>query len=70
MELGFLSSLKDREKMMDYLNTKGDPFWTDAYIWCLADSNKIDWVKGSGDPQSYETYKAAMNRALAKVLRP
>lgn len=70
MELGFLPSLKKREKMMEYLNTKGNPFWTDAYIWCLADSNKIDWVKGYGDPTPYDTYKAQMNRALANILRP
>jgi len=50
MELGFLPSLKKREKMMDYLNTKGDPLWTAGYIWSLADSNKLDWVKGSSDP--------------------
>ena len=69
MELGFLPSLKKREKMMNYLNTKGNPRWTDTYIWCLADSNKIDWVKGSSDPTSYETYKAEMNYALANILR-
>jgi hypothetical protein len=70
MLMGSLPYLKTRKEMMNYLNTQGDPLWTVAHIWCLADSNKIDWVKGSGDPQSYETYKAAMNRALAKVLRP
>lgn len=70
MEAGFLPYLKKREKMMEYLNTKGDPFWTAAYIWGLADSNKLDWVKGYGDPTPYETYKAEMNLALANVLRP
>ena len=70
MELGFLPHLKKKEKMMGYLNTKGNPRWTDAYIWSLADSNKIDWVKGSSDPTPYETYKADMNYALANILRP
>ncbi len=70
MELGFLPSLKKREKMMEYLNKKGDPFWTAGYIWSLADSNRLDWVKGSSDPTPYETYKAQMNRALANVVRP
>ncbi len=70
MELGVLPSLKKREKRMKYLNTKGDPSRTVAYIWGLADSNKLDWVKGSGDPTPYETYKAKMNQALANVLCP
>ena len=70
MELGFIHCLKNREAMMDYLNTKGDPDWTAGYIWSLADSNKIDWVKGYGDSTPYEKYKKDMNRALAKYVRP
>lgn len=70
MLMGILPYLKTKEKMMDYLNTRGDKEWTDDYIWTLADMNKLDWVKGSGDPTPYETYKAQMNRALAKVVRP
>jgi hypothetical protein len=70
MELGFLHCLKNREAMMDYLNKRGDPDWTASYIWSLADSNKIDWVNGSSDPMEYETYKADMNQALAKYVRP
>ena len=70
MELGFLHCLKNREAMMDYLNKKGNPDWTAGYIWSLADSNKIDWVKGSSDPIEYETYKAEMNRALAEYVCP
>ena len=70
MLMGFLPYLKTKEKMMDYLNTRGDKEWTDDYIWTLADMNKLDWVKGSGDPTPYETYKAEMNRALANVLQP
>ena len=70
MLMGILPHLKTREKMMNYLNTSGDPDWTASYIWSLADSNKIDWVKGYGDPTPYETYKADMNRALAKYVCP
>ena len=65
-----LPYLKTKEKMMNYLNTSGDTDWTASYIWGLADMNKLDWVKGSSDPTPYETYKAEMNRALAKVLQP
>ena len=70
MLIGTLPYLKTKEKMMNYLNRSGDPDWTAGYIWSLADSNKIDWVKGSSDPTEYETYKAEMNRALAKYVRP
>jgi hypothetical protein len=70
MELDFIHCLKTREKMMNYLNTKGDPDWTAGYIWGLADSNKIDWVKGYGDPTPDEKYKKNMNQALAKYLYP
>ena len=56
--------------MMDYLNRNGDPDWTAGYIWNLADSNKIDWVKGYGDPTPYEEYKKDMNNRLAEILRP
>ena len=70
MELSFIHTLKNREAMMDYLNKRGDSDWTAGYIWSLADSNKIDWVKGSSDPTEYETYKAEMNQALAKYVRP
>ena len=70
MLMGFLHLLKTKEKMMDYLNTRGDKEWTSDYIWTLADMNKIDWVKGSDDPRSYEKYKEEMNQALAKILHP
>jgi len=70
MELQFIHTLKNREAMMYYLNTKGDPDWTADYIWRLASTNKIDWVKGSSDPTEYETYKADMNEALAKYVCP
>ena len=70
MELDFIHCLMEREAMMDYLNKRGDPDWTAGYIWGLADSNKIDWVKGYGDPTQYEEYKKAMNKALAKYLHP
>lgn len=70
MLMGSLPYLKTREKMMNYLNTSGDPDWTASYIWSLADSNKIDWVKGYGDPTPYEKYKKDMNQALAKYLYP
>ena len=70
MELDFIHCLMEREAMMDYLNKRGDPDWTAGYIWGLADSNKIDWVKGYGDPTLYEEYKKAMNKALAKYLHP
>jgi len=70
MLMGTLPYLKTKEKMMNYLNTKGNPDWTAGYIWCLADSNKIDWVNGYGDPTPYEEYKKAMNQALAKYLHP
>ena len=63
-----LPYLKTKEKMMNYLNTSGDPDWTASYIWGLANNNKIDWVKGYGDPTPYEKYKKDMNQALAKYL--
>ena len=68
MLMGTLPYLKTKEKMMNYLNRSGDPDWTAGYIWSLADSNKIDWVKGYGDPTPYEKYKTDMNEALAKYL--
>ena len=68
MLMGTLPYLKTKEKMMNYLNRSGDPDWTAGYIWSLADSNKIDWVKGYGDPTPYEKYKKDMNQALAKYL--
>tara|TARA_B000000565_G_C23538012_1_gene282526 strand:- start:160 stop:546 length:387 start_codon:yes stop_codon:yes gene_type:complete len=70
MLMGFLHLLKTKEKMMDYLNTRGDKEWTSDYIWTLADMNKINWVKGSDDPTPYEKYKEKMNQALAKILHP
>jgi len=70
MLMGTLPYLKTKEKMMNYLNRSGDPDWTAGYIWSLADSNKIDWVKGYGDPTPYEKYKKDMNQALAKYLHP
>ena len=70
MLMGFLHLLKTKEKMMDYLNTRGDKEWTSDYIWTLADMNKINWVKGSDDPRPYEKYKEEMNQALAKILHP
>ena len=70
MLMGILPYLKTKEKMMDYLNTRGDKEWTDDYIWTLADMNKIGWVKGYDDPTPYEKYKEEMNRALAKILHP
>ena len=63
-----LPYLKTKEKMMNYLNRSGDPDWTASYIWGLANNNKIDWVKGYGDPTPYEKYKKDMNQALAKYL--
>lgn len=63
-----LPYLKTKEKMMNYLNTSGDTDWTASYIWGLANNNKIDWVKGYGDPTPYEKYKKDMNQALAKYL--
>ena len=63
-----LPYLKTKEKMMNYLNTSGDTDWTASYIWGLADMNKLDWVKGYGDPTPYEKYKKDMNQALAKYL--
>ena len=70
MQLDFLHLLKTKEKMMDYLNTRGDKEWTSDYIWTLADMNKINWVKGYDDPTPYEKYKEKMNQALAKILHP
>ena len=68
MLMGTLPYLKTKEKMMNYLNTSGDPDWTAGYIWSLANNNKIDWVKGYSDPTPYEKYKKDMNQALAKYL--
>ena len=70
MLMGILPYLNTKEKMMDYLNTRGNPDWDYTYIWSLANSNKIDWVKGSGDTDPYEEYKKAMNNRLAEILRP
>ena len=68
--MGFLHNFNTKDKMMDYLNTRGDKEWTSDYIWTLADMNKINWVKGSDDPTPYEKYKEKMNQALAKILHP
>jgi hypothetical protein len=70
MLTGFLHLLKTKEKMMDYLNTRGDKEWTSDYIWVLADMNEIDWVKDYGDSRPYEEYKKAMNNRLAEILHP
>lgn len=58
-----------KEKMMDMLNTQGDPIWTPEYILELATDNKIKWVKGSSDPTPYDTYQEQMNARLAEILR-
>ena len=68
--MGFLPNLNTKTSMMNYINTRGNPDWDDTYIWSLADSNKIDWVHGYGDPTPYEEYKKAMNNRLAEILRP
>ena len=68
MLMGFLPNLNTKTSMMNYLNTRGNPDWKDSYIWGLADSNKIDWVHGYGDPTPYEEYKKEMNNRLAEIL--
>ena len=70
MLMGFLPNLNTKTSMMNYLNTRGNPDWDDTYILSLADSNKIDWVHGYGDPTPYEEYKKNMNNRLAEILRP
>ena len=70
MLMGFLPNLNTRTNMMNFLNTRGDPDWDYTYIWSLADSNKIDWIKFYDDPQPYEEYKKEMNNRLAEILRP
>ena len=70
MLMGFLHNLNTKTSMMNYLNTRGNPDWDDTYILSLADSNKIDWVHGYGDPTPYEEYKKNMNNRLAEILRP
>ena len=67
---GIPSNLNTKDKMMDYLNTRGNHEWDNTYIWSLANSNKIDWVHGFGDPTPYEEYKKDMNNRLAEILRP
>ena len=60
-----------REKMMRMLNGNKALYkneWTAEYILQLATDNKIEWVKGSDDPTSYDTYKKAMNDTLAHIL--
>ena len=68
--MGFLPNLNTRTSMMNYLKTRGDPDWDNTYIWSLANTNKIDWIKDYGDPRPYEEYKKAMNNRLAEILRP
>ena len=68
--MGFLPNLNTKTSMMNYLHTRGNPDWDDTYILSLADSNKIDWVHGYGDPTPYEEYKKNMNNRLAEILRP
>ena len=68
MLMQFLPNLNTRTSMMNYLNTRGNPDWDYNYIWSLADSNKIDWVHGYGDPTPYEKYKKDMNNRLAEIL--
>jgi len=70
MLMGFLHNLNTKTSMMNYLNTRGNHDWDDTYILSLADSNKIDWVHGYGDPKPYEKYKKDMNNRLAEILRP
>lgn len=70
MLMGFLPNLNTRTSMMNYLNTRGNPDWDNTYIWSLANSNKIDWVHGYGDPRPYEEYKKDMNNRLAEILQP
>jgi len=57
-----------REKMMNMLNTSGNPTWTAEYILKLATANKIKWVQGSDDPEPYDTYNTGMNTRLAQIL--
>ena len=57
-----------REKMMNMLNTSGNPTWTAEYILKLATDNKIKWEQGSDDPTPYDTYKKGMNSRLAEIL--
>ena len=60
-----------REKMMRMLNRNKALYkneWTAEYILKLASDNKIDWVKGSDDPEPYDTYKKEMNARLAEIL--
>jgi len=57
-----------REKMMNMLNTSGNPSWTAEYILKLATDNKIKWVQGSDDPTPHDTYKKGMNTRLAEIL--
>ena len=60
-----------REKMMRMLNRNKALYkneWTVEYILKLASDNKIDWVKGSDDPEPYDTYKKEMNARLAEIL--
>ena len=56
MLMNFLHLLNTKEKMMDYLNTRGD--------------KEIDCVKDYDDPRPYEEYKKAMNNRLAEILHP
>ena len=58
-----------REKMMNMLNTSGNPTWTAEYILKLATDNKIEWVHGSDDPTPYDIYQKEMNDRLAEILR-
>ena len=57
-----------REKMMNMLNTSGNPTWSAEYILKLATDNKIEWVKGQDDPTPYDTYQKEMNVRLAEIL--
>ena len=57
-----------REKMMNMLNTAGNPTWTAENILKLATDNKIEWVHGADDLTPYDTYKKQMNSRLAEIL--
>jgi len=68
LEMMTLHHHNTREKMMNMLNTSGNPTWTAENILKLATDNKIEWVHGADDPTPYDIYKKEMNSRLAEIL--
>ena len=60
---------KIEKKMMDMLRKESGKDWSTNLILNLAESNKIEWIRGLNDPLDPEKYQKVMNHRLAEILR-